>query len=60
MALGKWTVAIDVQQNYASSEEHRNCVSKPVSKFSLDGEFIKEYPSIRAAGRGEGIKACKI
>lgn len=46
---------IDVSGHYASTSAHRKSISKPVLKYSLSGEFIKEYPSIQEAAREEGI-----
>lgn len=39
---------------------YRKSTRKPVQKYSLAGEFIKEYPSILAAGRTEGIDPVRI
>jgi hypothetical protein len=48
---------IDVQLYYASTEAYVRSISKPVNKYSLKGEFLNAYPSIRAAARAEGIAA---
>lgn len=34
--------------------------SKPVSKFTKDGEFVTTYPSIMEAGRQTGVVFCHI
>jgi hypothetical protein len=35
-------------------------ISKPVVKYSLEGEPINEYPSISAAARAEGVSVNRI
>jgi hypothetical protein len=47
---------IDVEEHYASSRAYVKSISKPVLKYSLAGEFIKEYPSIAAAAKEKGIR----
>jgi hypothetical protein len=37
------------------SEEWKKILSKPVLQFSLDGEFINEYPSVKEAAEKTGI-----
>lgn len=34
--------------------------SKPVLQFTLKGEFVAEYPSVREAGRSNGFMHCNI
>lgn len=44
------------------SETHKNHpgLSKPVEQFTMDGKFIKSYPSSKEAQRQTGIKAVNI
>lgn len=37
------------------SEEWKKILSKPILQFSLDGEFIDEYPSVKEAAEKTGI-----
>lgn len=39
---------------------NRNDMSKPILQFSLDGDFIKEYPSVAEAARQLGVSATSI
>lgn len=51
---------IDVEAHFASSREMIRKISKPVAKYSLEGEFLSEYPSIAAAARAEGVSVNRI
>lgn len=51
---------VDIAKHYASTRQHMEAISKPVVKYSLEGELLNEYPSIRAAARAEGISADRI
>lgn len=45
------------KEEFKHSEEWKKILSKPVLQFSLDGEFISEYPSIKkAAEKTGGVK----
>lgn len=43
------------KENFKHSEEWKKILSKPVLQFSLDGEFINEYPSVKEAAEKTGI-----
>ncbi|HEY9007445.1 MAG TPA: NUMOD1 domain-containing DNA-binding protein, partial [Ohtaekwangia sp.] len=51
---------IDVQEHFASTINSIIKSSKAVAKYSLEGSLLKEYPSMRAAAREEGIKVNRI
>lgn len=51
---------IDVEKHYLSTTERVKRISKAVSKYSLEGELLKTYPSIRIAGKEEGINPARI
>jgi len=51
---------IDVESHYASTIESITRASKRVAKYTLEGELLKEYPSIRAAAREENMNVTQI
>jgi hypothetical protein len=51
---------IDVAAHFASTRKAIQEVSKPVLKFSLDGDLMASFPSIAAAARAEGISINRI
>jgi hypothetical protein len=51
---------IDVEKHYASTRERIQRNSKSVAKYSLEGDLLKTYPSIRVAGKEEGISPKRI
>jgi len=51
---------IDIKSHFASTLEYRATISKAVAKYSIEGELLKEYPSIREAARAEGINTTSI
>lgn len=57
---GEPSTKIDTEAHFASSRDAVARTSKVVVKYSLEGERIKEFPSISAAARAEGISAGRI
>lgn len=57
---GDGSKKISVTAHFASTREHVKRISKPVVKYSLEGERIAEYPSIAAAARAEGVAINRI
>ncbi|HEY9044494.1 MAG TPA: NUMOD1 domain-containing DNA-binding protein [Ohtaekwangia sp.] len=51
---------LDADAYYASTRKHLQRISKAVAKYTIDGEFVCEYPSIAAAARQEGIAVGRI
>ncbi len=51
---------IDVEKHYSSTTERVRRSSKPVGKYSVEGELLKRYSSIRVAGKEEGINPTRI
>lgn len=57
---GDGPATIDTEAYFASITERIRKSSKPVQKYSLEGELLKEYPSIKEAARQEGISGNRI
>lgn len=57
---GDGPAKIDIKEYFAPMQSHIRRISKPVLKYSLAGELIKEYPSISEAARVEGIRLSRI
>ncbi len=53
-------VKMSTKAHYTSTHESLKMVSKPVVKYSLDGEQLEEYPSIAAAARAEKVSVNRI
>jgi len=51
---------LDLETYYASTRQHLAQISKSVAKYTIDGKFVCEYPSIRVAAREEGIAVGRI
>jgi len=51
---------LDIESYYASTKKHLARISKAVAKYTIEGEFVCEYPSISAAAREEGISSGRI
>ncbi|MBL0743878.1 NUMOD1 domain-containing DNA-binding protein [Chryseolinea lacunae] len=51
---------IDVEAHFASTREAVERMSKKVAKYTIEGEFVREYPSLRAAAIEEGIGLGRI
>lgn len=43
------------KENFKHSEEWKKILSKPILQFSLDGEFLDEYTSVKEAAEKTGI-----
>jgi hypothetical protein len=57
---GDGPVKINILEYFADTRQHLEHISKPVLKYSLAGELLKEYPSISEAARQEGIRLSRI
>jgi hypothetical protein len=57
---GDGPAKIDIKEYFAPTQRYIRKISKPVLKYSLAGELIKEYPSISEAARVEGIRISRI
>lgn len=43
------------KEKFKHSEEWKKVLSKPILQFSLDGEFLGEYPSVKDAAEKTGV-----
>jgi len=57
---GKGLPKINIKKHFVSRDQLLKRTSKPVVKYSLDGEYITSYPSIAAAARAEEVTAKRI
>jgi hypothetical protein len=58
--FGKVLGKLNLEAYYASTRANLKRISKSIYMHSIDGERLREFPSISAASKSEGIRAVSI